>query len=111
MEKIKQVEELHISPVVYSELCYGIALSPEHLKVPRRKQLQKFVDLLTVHSWDTKAAEFYAVIRADLKTKGTPIGNMDMLIAAHALSRNAVLVTNNVREFERVPELKFENWV
>lgn len=111
LKKFKQIEEVHISSIVYSELCYGIALSPEHLKTPRRKQLQQFTDLLTIHTWDTKAAECYAEIRADLKIKGSPIGNMDTLIAAHALSLKAILVTNNVREFERVAELQIENWI
>ncbi|NOQ36770.1 MAG: PIN domain-containing protein [Methylococcaceae bacterium] len=110
LEKFQQVDDIHISSIVYAELCYGIALSPEHLKAPRRKQLQQFMDLLTLHSWDAKAAESYAVIRADLKIKGTPIGNMDTLIAAHAVSLKAILVTNNVREFERVVGLQFESW-
>jgi tRNA(fMet)-specific endonuclease VapC len=111
LEKFNQIEEIHISAIVYAELCSGVTLSPEHLQTARQIQLQEFVDLTTLHSWDEKAAVIYADIRADLKAKGTPIGNMDMLIAAHALSLNATLVTNNVREFERVPDLKLENWV
>ena len=58
-----------------------------------------------------KAAEEYGRIRADLEKKGTPIGSLDMLIAASALSNNSVLVTNNDKEFRRIPELKVQNWI
>ncbi|MDD1642597.1 MAG: type II toxin-antitoxin system VapC family toxin [Methylococcaceae bacterium] len=111
LEKFNHIQEIHISAIVYAELCSGVTLSPEHLQTARQIQLQAFIALTTLHSWDEKAAVIYAKNRADLKAKGTPIGNMDMLIAAHALSLNATLVTNNLREFERVPDLKLENWV
>jgi tRNA(fMet)-specific endonuclease VapC len=111
LEKFNQSEKIHISAIVYAELCSGITLSPEHLQAARKNQLQEFITLTTLQNWDEKAAVTYANIRADLKIKGTPIGNMDMLIAAHALSLNATLVTNNLREFERVVDLKLENWV
>lgn len=111
LAKFNEIKEIHISTIVYSELCSGITLSPKHLQTVRQNQLQEFIALTILHNWDEKAAVFYAKIRADLKTKGTPIGNMDMLIAAHALSLDATLVTNNVREFERVPNLKLENWI
>ncbi len=62
-------------------------------------------------SWDAGAAKHYGSIRAILKKQSTPIGNNDLLIAAHARSLNTVLVTNNVREFERVPDITIENWV
>jgi tRNA(fMet)-specific endonuclease VapC len=97
--KFNQIEEIYISAIVYAELS------------ARQIQLQEFIALTTFHSWDEKAAVIYAKIRANLKAKGTTIGNMDILIAAHALSLNATLVTNNLREFEKVPELKLENWV
>lgn len=111
LEKFNQIEEIHLSTIVYSELCFGVTLSPEHLRTTRQNQLQEFIALTLLHSWDEKAAVVYAHIRAYLKTRGVPIGNMDMLIAAHALSLDAVLVTNNLREFERIPNLKLENWV
>jgi len=57
------------------------------------------------------ASKYYGSIRAQLKKDGMPIGNNDLLIAAHARSINAVLVTNNVSEFERVPNLVVENWI
>ena len=66
---------------------------------------------LTVFAWDAEATQYYAILRADLERKGLPIGNMDMLIAAHALSLDAILVTNNQRHFSRISDLKLENWV
>ncbi|MFU8789142.1 MAG: type II toxin-antitoxin system tRNA(fMet)-specific endonuclease VapC [Methylobacter sp.] len=111
LEKFNQSEKIYISAIVYAELCSGVTLSPEHLQTARKNQLEEFIALTTLQNWDKKAAVIYAHIRADLKTKGMPIGNMDMLIAAHALNLNATLVTNNLREFERVIDLKLENWV
>jgi tRNA(fMet)-specific endonuclease VapC len=111
LEKFNLSEKIYISAIVYAELCSDVTLSPEHLQTARQNQLEEFIALTTLQNWDGKAAVIYANIRADLKTKGTPIGNMDMLIAAHALSLNATLVTNNLREFERVIDLKLENWV
>ena len=66
---------------------------------------------MLIDPWDEDAARHYGVIRAYLKKHGTPIGNNDLLIASHARSINAVLVTNNVKEFDRVPDLSIENWV
>ncbi|MEM9161583.1 MAG: type II toxin-antitoxin system VapC family toxin [Cyanobacteria bacterium P01_F01_bin.4] len=109
-DKLKAAETLSISAVVYAELCVGVELSPAHLQTPRREQLQQFINLLEIAGWDSLAAEHYASIRADLKQKGMPIGNMDLLIAAHARSLDQVLVTNNAREFERVDGLQLENW-
>jgi tRNA(fMet)-specific endonuclease VapC len=111
MQKFQQVQVLHISTVVYAELCYGIELSPKHLQYQRWKQLDMFLQPIVIHEWDKQAAEHYAKLRAYLKQRGTPIGNMDMLIAAHALRFDAILVSNNVREFERVPNLQLENWI
>lgn len=73
--------------------------------VPRDKALNSFID-----GMDGFTDDFVEAVRAYLRRKGTPIGTMDMLIAAHAKSPGLVLVTNNVREFERVPWLNVENW-
>ncbi len=110
-DKLKVSTAPAISSVVYAELCYGIELSMPHLQEPRREQLQQFVSLLEIIDWSSAAAGHYAQIRAMLKRQGTPIGNMDLLIAAHARSLDCVLVTNNVNEFDRVEGLKVENWV
>ena len=69
-----------------------------------------FLSPISVLDFDTYAAEEYGKIRADLKRKGTPIGPMDMLIAAHVKAEDLILVTNNTREFERVEDLEVEDW-
>ena len=69
-----------------------------------------FLSPISVLDFDTYAAEEYGKIRADLERKGTPIGPMDMLIAAHAKAEDLILVTNNTREFERVEDLEVEDW-
>jgi tRNA(fMet)-specific endonuclease VapC len=75
-----------------------------------RRALEQFLLPLTVVAFDEDAAEAYGAIRAALERAGQPIGAMDMLIAAQALSMGVVLVTNNEREFSRVPRLMVENW-
>jgi len=81
------------------------------MREARWEQLDIFTQRLLIDPWDEDAARHYGFIRALLKKQGTLIGNNDLLISAHARSMNAVLVTNNVREFERVPDLSIENWV
>ena len=110
LNKFLMFDDLHISTIVYSELQYGIELSPKKLQKARFDQLLDFLALLEIDSWDQNAAYCYAKIRSDLKKTGNTIGNMDMLIAAHALSTDSILVTNNTKEFCRIPELKLENW-
>jgi tRNA(fMet)-specific endonuclease VapC len=66
---------------------------------------------LAVMPWSARAADEYSRLRTFLERQGTPIGAMDLMIAAHALAENAVLVTNNLREFRRVPNLRLENWM
>ena len=110
LKKFLMFDELFISTIVYSELQYGIELSPDKVKAIRFNQLLDFTALLNIKSWDQNAANYYAKIRAELKKSGNIIGNMDMLIAAHALASNATLITNNTKEFGRISELKLENW-
>jgi len=109
-QKLNELELAHISSIVYSELCYGIENSPTRLQAARWQQLNAFLALITIHPWDKPAAEQYGKIRAHLRKNGAMIGNMDLLIAAHALSLAATLVTNNMSDFGRVPNLKLENW-
>lgn len=109
-EQLKVQNRVSISTVVYAELCFGIQRSPEHLQTQRNRQLLQFVSLLAVVPWDQAAAHHYAEIRADLQQRGMVIGNIDLLIAAHARSLNEVLVSNNLREFQRVVGLRLENW-
>lgn len=99
---------LCISAITLAELEYGVEKSmyPEKNAVA----LMQFLSVLDILPFDNLAAVEYGKICADLQKRGVPIGTMDMLIAGHARSEGIVLVTNNVREFERVPELKLENW-
>ena len=98
-----------ISVVTYAELLYGVQVSS------KKKANQEAVDALVRHlrvlEWSQDAAWHYAEIRADLKKKGSMIGANDLMIAAHARSLAAIVVTNNVKDFERVKGLKVENWI
>jgi tRNA(fMet)-specific endonuclease VapC len=76
-----------------------------------RDALDEFLTPFEIMPFDDRAAEVYGRIRTVLERKGTPIGSMDMLIAAHALSLGVALVTNNAKEFKRVPHLQVVNWV
>ena len=109
--KFKAIKDICISSVTYGELCFGIENGNNNLKEERWRQLEVFTQRLLIDSLDENAGKHYGSIRAQLKKEGVPIGNNDLLIAAHARSINAVLVTNNVREFNRVPNLVVENWV
>lgn len=109
--KFKAIKEICISSVTYGELCFGIENGGNHLKKERWEQLDIFTQRLLIDPWDAGAGKHYGAIRAQLKKDGALIGNNDLLIAAHARSIDAVLVTNNVREFNRVPDLTIENWI
>lgn len=104
-----RVSDLGISSITLSELEYGIAKSrrPEQNKLA----LTQFLSPIEIMPYDDMAAQQYGELRAYLEKRGTPMGSLDMLIAAHALSLNSVLVTNNESEFRLVPQLKVENWV
>lgn len=97
-----------ISSITLAELEYGVKASaaPEKNSIA----LMKFLSIVEVLPFDTGAAEEYGTICAYLRKKGTPIGPMDTLIAAHAQSEDLTVVTHNTRKFERVPDLKLEDW-
>lgn len=103
------VSEVCISVITKSELLFGVELSP------RRRQdeaaLDAFLHYIEVLDFPDTACTHYAKIRAGLKTRGTMIGANDLFIAAHARSLGLTLVTNNTREFARVPKLAIENWM
>ncbi len=103
-----QVGDIGISSITLAELRYGVAKSTHREK--NAKALDEFVIPLEVVSYDESAAHVYGDIRATLEKAGTPIGSMDMLIAAHAVSLGIPLVTNNTREFLRVPSLNIVDW-
>lgn len=103
-----QVGDIGISSITLSELRYGVAKSTHREKNARA--LNEFIIPLDVIPYDEAAAQVYGDIRATLEKAGTPIGSMDMLIAAHAVSLGIPLVTNNTREFLRVSSLKVIDW-
>ncbi len=109
--KFKVTKNICISSVTYGELCFGIENGSNSMKEARQKELNLFTQRLFIEPWDENAAKHYGFIRALLRKQGTPIGNNDLLIAAHARSLDSVMVTNNIREFERVPNLTIENWM
>ena len=103
-----QVSEIGISSITLSELEYGVMKSaiPEQNKLA----LAQFIAPIEIPAYDDVAAQYYGKIRAHLERQGTPIGSLDMLIAAHALSLDSVLITNKESEFKRISNLKIENW-
>jgi tRNA(fMet)-specific endonuclease VapC len=100
--------EIWISSITLAELMYGVAKSSRPEK--NQNALNNFLTPMEVAPFNDLAAFFYGEIRAFLEKKGQPIGSMDLLIAAHAKSLKATLVTNNLREFSRIPGLNLENW-
>jgi tRNA(fMet)-specific endonuclease VapC len=104
-----QIGDIGISSITLSELRYGVAKSIHQEK--NTKALDEFITPLEVVSFDEDAAHVYGDIRATLEKAGTPIGSMDMLIAAHAVSLGIPLVTNNTREFVRIPTLIVIDWI
>ncbi len=109
-EKFQQHQNhLCISSIVLSELLYGAEKSSQPEK--SLALIEGMAARLEVLNFDEHAAAHAAEIRADLARKGTPIGHYDVLIAGHARSRGLVLVSNNLREFERVDGLRLKNWV
>ncbi|HZG68069.1 MAG TPA: type II toxin-antitoxin system VapC family toxin [Herpetosiphonaceae bacterium] len=100
--------DLGVSTVTAAELWYGAAKSGRPAQ--NRQALDQFLLPLVIAPFDDSAARAYGRLRADLERQGTPIGALDTLIAAHALSLGVPLVTNNVKEFARVAGLPVENW-
>ena len=99
-----------MSAVTFAELSYGVQVSA----AAKRKQNQSVLDSLVLHlavlDWPQDAAKHYAEIRADLKKRGAQLGAADLMIAAHARAMGAIVVTNNLKDFERVKGLAVENW-
>ena len=102
------VGEVCISVITQAELMYGVEVSPKREQDGAR--LEVLLRHMVVLDLVQTATLDYAEIRASLKKQGKMIGANDLLIAAHARSMGLTLVTNNVREFRRVPRLKVENW-
>ena len=105
----KNVDRMAISSITLSELMYGAEKSQNVNK--NLEVIEDFVSHLVVLPYETGASRHYGEIQAELEKKGQVIGVNDMHIAAHARSLGMTLVTNNLKEFKRIPNLALENWV
>ena len=102
------IGEIGLSSITVAELQYGVQKSQQ---ITRNQQaLDKFLLPMIIADFDYNATIMYGKLRALLESQGQPIGSLDTLIAAHALSLNVTLVTNNLKEFERIQSLKLANW-
>ena len=111
VEKIKQYDpsEIKLSSISLAELEYGIVKSKH--KEKNRTALIDFVSAFDIIPFTDEDAEIFGIIRADLEKRGQIIGPYNMQIAAQAISRRLILVTNNTAEFSRINRLKLDNWV
>lgn len=109
-EKFSKIDirQVAISSITVAELAFGVQKSGSQRN---KMALEKFLNPITILDYPANAIWHYAKLRHDLQAKGTPIGGLDMLIASHAIALNAILVTNNTKEFERISDLTLENWV
>jgi tRNA(fMet)-specific endonuclease VapC len=105
----RNASRMAISSITLSELMYGAEKSIHFDK--NLEAIEEFVSHLEVLPYDSKASQHYGKIKAKLEKKGQIIGENDLHIAAHAISQGLILVTNNLKEFKRVPQLGLENWV
>ncbi|HLY46815.1 MAG TPA: type II toxin-antitoxin system VapC family toxin [Stellaceae bacterium] len=109
-EKFRQFEdELCISTITVGELFYGVERSTRRLE--NRRAVETFIGDVMVLPFTMRGAAHFAQLRAELTRAGATCGPYDMLIAGHARSEDLTIVTNNVREFGRIPGLQVENWV
>lgn len=104
-----EVGELCISSITTSELYYGVEKSKN--KTKNLQALDKFISPFSIVTYDNNDAEIYGKIRTKIENKGQIIGAMDLMIAAQALAKKFVLVTNNEKEFKGINKLKIENWI
>jgi tRNA(fMet)-specific endonuclease VapC len=109
IEKFKEHQgKIYVSSITAAEMLFGaVKKCSEKL----RAQIMRFISLVYIVDWDFDAADHYAAIRGELERTGQPIDNMDMMIAACAMSKGFVLVSNNVRHFEKIKGLDFETWL
>ena len=104
-----QIGDIGISAITVAELEFGVQKS--QFPVRNQQALVQFLLPLTIVDFNRSAGLVYGDLRATLEKQGTPIGSLDTLIAAHALSLQVTLITNNLKEFNRVPNLQLDNWV
>jgi len=101
------ITQLYVSSITEAELRYGAERQPGAAKL--QQIVEEFLLRVTILPWDSEAAKEYGRLRADLERTGQPMGNLDLLIASHALAAEAILVTND-KVFSRIKKLKIENW-
>ncbi len=110
IKKFKQLNlgEIGVSAITVSELQYGVAKSTH----PKENQhrLDEFLSPIEILAYNEIAARIYGEIRFQLEKRGESVGPLDLLIAAHAISQNLIVVTNNDKEFKRIKNLEVENW-
>jgi len=106
--KSHTVGDIGLSSITLAELRYGVSKS-RHIE-KNQQALDEFILPLEIADFDEKAAREYGAIQAELERTRTPIGSMDMLIGAHALALGALLVTNNIKEFKQIRNLKILDW-
>ena len=99
---------LHVSTISVAELAYGASRSSDPLR--NRIAVEEVLSRLIVLDFDALAASRSGTVRADLAAAGSPIGGYDLLLAGHALAADLTMVTNNVKEFERVRGLRVDDW-
>lgn len=104
-----QIGDIGISAITVAELKFGVQKS--QFPVRNQQALAQFLLPLMIVDFDHTATILYGDLRTTLEKRGTPIGSLDTLIAAHALSLQVTLITNNLKEFSRVPNLQLDNWV
>lgn len=107
--KAEDKNEIYLSSITVSELYYGVEKSAQEDK--NREALKGFLTPFQVIDFDLRSAEIFGQVRSNLEKKGTVIGPYDLQIASVALAHDFILVTNNIKEFERVEGLQLENWV
>jgi tRNA(fMet)-specific endonuclease VapC len=108
--KVQQGHEIAISAITYTELMLGAkrSVNPDKHLATISQLCERLHD---IYAWDARAAEQFADLQTRLLNRGIPIGTNDTLIAAHAWSLDAILVTNNTKHFSKVEGLKIENWI
>ncbi len=113
IDKVEQngIENIGISSITIAELEYGIARSSSKHKESNRMALINFLLPFKFLDFNHMDAYEYGLIRQNLQKSGNIIGNMDLLIGSQAVSKDLILVTNNIKEFERIKNIKIENWV
>ena len=111
IKKFKKINigDIGISSITVSELQYGVSKS-KHKEI-NQQRLSEFLFPMSILAFDENAAKCYGDIRYQLEKQGQIIGTLDLLIAAHAISEQLIIVTNNDKEFRRIHDLPVENWV